>query len=90
MIPFDERRAYIMQEESTRNFPHLSHIYTYNTEHERAVARRGRSGIKFHNFPGAGVRSAGVMQLFRCYNLKSWSIRPRHGRNQQRAGVTGG
>jgi len=29
------------------------------------------------------------MQLFRCHNLKSWSIRPRHGRNQRRPGVTG-
>lgn len=75
-----------MQEESARNFSHLLHP-AYN-----AVRTQGRRAedvleLSFIISPGQ-VGSAGIMQLFRCHNLKSWSIRPRHGRNQRRSGVT--
>lgn len=100
MIPFDQRRAYIMQEESARNFSHLSRpAYTYNAARRTrtrdvatiaaaaAAPREDALELSFIISPGQ-VGSAGIMQLFRCHNLKSWSIRPRHGRNQRHPGVT--
>jgi len=56
-------------------------------QHRRCCAKDAVE-LSFIISPGQ-VGSAGIMQLFRCHNLKSWSIRPRHGRNQQRPGVTG-
>lgn len=93
MISFDQRRACIMQEESTRNFLHLSRPAYNAARTRRATApppsRRGRAPeLSFIISPGQ-VGSTGIMQLFRCHNLKSWSIRPCHGRNQRRPGVTG-
>lgn len=67
---------------------------THKTRHGRndfaatAIAAEDAPELSFIISPGQ-VGSAGIMQLFRCHNLKSWSIRPRRGRNQRRPGVTG-
>lgn len=98
MIPFDQCRAYIMQETSTRNFLHLtstaSRVHITGPVMRRRRRRATSSScaedameLSFIISPGQ-VESVGIMQLFQCHNLKSWSIRPCHERNQQHLGVT--